>query len=1203
MKNSIIKKIAFVIFFTFSYSFLCFGQAPEIFKYQAVLRDAGGNILANQSKTVVIDILKTTPSGTSVFTESHSVTTTAQGVINLNIGSVQSLAGIDWSVDMYFVRITVDGTEMGTSQLLSVPYALQAKKVEEVEYSEIGNTPDLSNFIVTETDPTFTAWDKDYYDFTNLPTLFNGNYNSLMNLPVLFDGEWSSLTNTPTTLSGYGISDAFDGNYNSLTNLPVLFSGSYTDLSNTPDLTVFAAKNMNGENITNLANPVNAQDLATKTYVDFLQNTISGFNTTIETLLTRIEELENDAYSIPTILTTNVSNIQQNNVTAGGNVTYSGNLPVTNRGVVYSTSENPTIENNEGMTSNGSGLGEFTSVLDNLTAATTYYVRAYATNSEGTAYGEQISFSTLAVYVLNDNVIFINDDQYVTLISTEAELEQGIYIFKYTGAIPEFPIDNIIVSNFNEGFLRKITYSNIVGNIVTLHTEQATIEDMLQEGDINLNLSWSDEEDTKNSNIFLADSKVNYAADGVVQKGNGLTFDFSNTVIYQNELITFQISQGAVTFDPNFHFNVNVQNSDIQKISFGTDSADLNIDVNFNLNANASTQIVDFSKDLVSVSKAFFIIEPPIVVVLEGKLVANLGVEVEADMNIDAGFTQNYLTTINTVYQNNAWQSSYEVVPTFTANPVEFSQNIKKKKKMSLVPEVSVKLYGIVGPYWSLELWEEFDLNTASPSLDWDASLKAGLTNNVGVKAEIFDITLFDFSFSKDLKVINSCNAPDTIIKISGDNQTALEGTQLPEPIVVKVTDTLNNALANVNVHFIKNNENGEETEEIVTTNNEGIAQYFWTLGNYNYWTQVQKLEVIVYKANGNMIDSTSFHATAIDYCETLSESDYYSWWSTLDDESKKGYNKMVGNELVTTILTLEEFRSLCNTEYIGLQGCNISQLNGLSFLKNMTDLTISDSQLTSLDVSECTNLQDLSCDDNQLTSLDVSTCTNLQKLGCPFNLLASLDVSGLTKLQELYCSENIQLTSLNASGCTNLEYIDCYRSQLTSLNASGCTNLEYIDCEINQLTILDISGCTNLQTMYLYSNQLTSLNVSGFTNLRHLYCEANQLTSLDISGCTNLIDLLCEGNQLTSLDISGCTNLNKLWCYANPFSYSELQKIISWHIPNLWWDCGITSPSYYANPDDPCNGDINHPCTGSECWYLNEYYYSIYGTYYYSTW
>lgn len=105
-------------------------QTPEQFKYQAVLHDASGNIIVNQSKTVIINILQDSATGTSVFTEIHNVTTTAQGLINLNIGSQNPLTNLDWSSNVYFIKITVDNVVMGTSQLMSVPYALHAKTVK-----------------------------------------------------------------------------------------------------------------------------------------------------------------------------------------------------------------------------------------------------------------------------------------------------------------------------------------------------------------------------------------------------------------------------------------------------------------------------------------------------------------------------------------------------------------------------------------------------------------------------------------------------------------------------------------------------------------------------------------------------------------------------------------------------------------------------------------------------------------------------------------------------------------------------------------------------------------------------------------------------------------------------------------------------------------------------------------------------------------
>ena len=112
--------------------------------------------------------------------------------------------------------------------------------------------------------------------------------------------------------------------------------------------------------------------------------------------------------SLPTVTTAAVSNIGTTTATGGGNVTSDGGATVTARGVCWSTSHTPTTAN--AHTTNGSGTGAFTSTLTNLTPNTTYYVRAYATNSMGTAYGNEVSFTTNAevvptwVNITGDNV-------------------------------------------------------------------------------------------------------------------------------------------------------------------------------------------------------------------------------------------------------------------------------------------------------------------------------------------------------------------------------------------------------------------------------------------------------------------------------------------------------------------------------------------------------------------------------------------------------------------------------------------------------------------------------------------------------------------------------------------------------------------------------------------------------------------------------
>ena len=96
--------------------------------------------------------------------------------------------------------------------------------------------------------------------------------------------------------------------------------------------------------------------------------------------------------TLAVVTTNNVTDKTQTTATSGGNVTDDGNAEVTSRGVCWNTSENPTSANSK--TSDGGGTGAFSSSLSQLTPGTTYYVRAYATNSEGTAYGSQVSFSS-----------------------------------------------------------------------------------------------------------------------------------------------------------------------------------------------------------------------------------------------------------------------------------------------------------------------------------------------------------------------------------------------------------------------------------------------------------------------------------------------------------------------------------------------------------------------------------------------------------------------------------------------------------------------------------------------------------------------------------------------------------------------------------------------------------------------------------------
>jgi hypothetical protein len=97
----------------------------------------------------------------------------------------------------------------------------------------------------------------------------------------------------------------------------------------------------------------------------------------------------------PFVSTLPISSIAETTAVSGGNVSDDGGSAITARGICYSTTANPTLSNT--VIPEGSGLGSFASTLTGLTALTTYYVRAYATNGVGTAYGNnELFFKTLA---------------------------------------------------------------------------------------------------------------------------------------------------------------------------------------------------------------------------------------------------------------------------------------------------------------------------------------------------------------------------------------------------------------------------------------------------------------------------------------------------------------------------------------------------------------------------------------------------------------------------------------------------------------------------------------------------------------------------------------------------------------------------------------------------------------------------------------
>jgi len=140
------------------FSAIAFAQAPNKMSYQAVVRDAADQLLANKAIGVQVTIEQGTAGGAAVYVETFTPTTNANGLVTLEIGTGNIVSGdittIDWENGPYFIKTETDPTGgtsyslAGTTELMSVPYALHARKAAIAD-SVVGGT--------TESDPVFTA--------------------------------------------------------------------------------------------------------------------------------------------------------------------------------------------------------------------------------------------------------------------------------------------------------------------------------------------------------------------------------------------------------------------------------------------------------------------------------------------------------------------------------------------------------------------------------------------------------------------------------------------------------------------------------------------------------------------------------------------------------------------------------------------------------------------------------------------------------------------------------------------------------------------------------------------------------------------------------------------------------------------------------------------------------------------------------------
>jgi len=319
-------------------------QAPQGISYQAAARNSNGDPLTNRTVAVRFSLLDSLTNGPLVYQERHTVTTNAFGLFNLNIGTGTPLQGvfssINWAPNAKFLRVELDTTSLGTSymllgtqQLMSVPYALYA--------ASAGTVAPSAQAVVT-------TGSTDSIRYTSARAA--GNVVSTGGKPVLARGVCVGTTPNPTDAQAVLASGTTTGSYQ-------------VQLNNLQPATTYHLR----------------------AFASTTAGTSYGANVTFTTL----------ALGPPSLNTLAMSNNSSNSALASGSRTDDGGSAILEQGFCWGTAPNPTVSGTYQSVS--AAQVNFSYSITGLITNTTYYVRAYALNAQGIAYGNQVVFTTVAL--------------------------------------------------------------------------------------------------------------------------------------------------------------------------------------------------------------------------------------------------------------------------------------------------------------------------------------------------------------------------------------------------------------------------------------------------------------------------------------------------------------------------------------------------------------------------------------------------------------------------------------------------------------------------------------------------------------------------------------------------------------------------------------------------------------------------------------
>lgn len=878
---------------------------------------------------------------------------------------------------------------------------------------------------------------------------------------------------------------------------------------------------------------------------------------------------------VPSLTTTAVSDITFTSATTGGNITLDGGSPVTARGVCWSTNENPTVVDNK--STDGTGIGSFTSSISDLFPGTTYYTRAYATNSIGTGYGNQIMISTLSkqeekTVTASIGGTITTKESIKLVIPPNALPSDGVVFIGRTGNEPtsvpninlevvgtpitmRLPVDSILIP-LQLSFPAHSTKIDTNNYYVFLYngTTYFPMEYTIKDGIVNIKIdiiNWDKSNlETKSlsgeaisavvivvlvakqtppnsqmglKNIDLQSGKIKYSAPQVANASSKILLLIHG---WTGAPDTWDVFIHKINNEPNhlsythywtFGYNSSksiTTNAEILKSLLKEYSGQATIDiVSHSMGGLVSRYLVEQLDGVQYIQRIVFLGTP------------HTGAEMAAFRYVIGSFIGS--STLVSEYIYDAYTLGLRDLYTDS----KFITTMMASKKAA-IPYYQIactnNFFGICGVSFIIPGDDDGIVSVESAKGVGDAE-KAFYNENILVDLAHTRMTSDENIYNQVVEYLK--REKPTVITASATEVTtysAYFGGNITSDGGVTVIDK--------GIYFWKQT----NLEQASTKVSAGAGSGIFSIGikglepNTAYYVKAYAIN-----SQGTAYGEQVKFTTGIDLYLAAVSTDAAKNITT-NSATLGGNVTFDGNATVTEKGVVYSKYQNPTTAY---PNHKVSASNGGTGAFS-SDITGLETNTTYYVRAYAKNSQGTSYG-NEVpfnTTKETSNIVNIPDAIFKSYCLQNFDSNGDGEIQK---SEAATVTRINTFPLpiesmegieyfTALTYLHCPDNHLTSLDISKNKALTQLYCQSNQITTLDVSQNILLTLLQCGSNKLTSLAINNNIALTELSCHSNKLTSLDISKNTSLIILQSDYNGLTSLNVNNNKDLERLQCGNN---------------------------------------------------------------------